>query len=105
MFIMLEQPIEHPFVKIELGIVTYTIWDTIGVLMGVQCKNISKSDQSWIGITALFRSIIVLCGTDNILQNIPIFRLNMIGYGNILQNIVSPTKHCYECEKCYDQTQ
>jgi hypothetical protein len=32
----------------------------------------------------------MLCGTDNILQNIP----HILSVWNILQNIVDPTKHC-----------
>ena len=33
------------------------------------------------------------------MQNIAPLRLNV---GNVLQNIVSPTKHCYGSKKCYE---
>ena len=41
-------------------------------------------------------------GTDIILLNIPPFGMNV---RNVLQNIVSPTKHCYGHEYCYVGTQ
>ena len=43
----------------------------------------------------LFKSITIYCGTDNISQNIPIFKVNM---ENIQRIIVSPTKRCYGYE-------
>ena len=46
----------------------------------------------------LIKFITMLCGTDSIVHNISSFRLNV---ENILQNIVSPTKHFYEFEQCY----
>jgi hypothetical protein len=39
-------------------------------------------------LITLFRYITIFYGIDNILQNIPTFRLDA---GNILKNIVSPT--------------
>ena len=41
-------------------------------------------------------------GTDSILLNIPPFGMNV---RNVLQNIVSPTEHCYGHEYCYVGTQ
>ena len=38
-------------------------------------------------------------GTDNMLQNNPHIHIE---YGNILQNIVSPTEHRYGYEQYYD---
>ena len=38
-------------------------------------------------------------GTDGIMHNIPSFRLNV---GNILQNKINPTKHCYGSDLCYE---
>ena len=43
----------------------------------------------------LFRVIIVLCGTDNIMWNIPTLTHNV---RNILHNIVSPADCCYGYE-------
>ena len=50
----------------------------------------------------LFRSITMFRGTDSILLNIPPFGMNV---RNVLQNIVSPTEHCYGHEYCYVGTQ
>ena len=41
----------------------------------------------------------MLCGIDNIPQNISIFKLKV---GNIPLNIVSPTEHWYGSKQCYD---
>ena len=41
------------------------------------------------------------CGTDNIMYNISSCMLNL---RNIMQNSVSPTKHCYGYEQCYENT-
>ena len=46
----------------------------------------------------LFKSLIMLCGTSNISQNIP--RHYEYG-GNIPWINVTPIKHCYESEYCY----
>ena len=40
----------------------------------------------------------MLWGTDNTMQNIPSFNLNV---RNIPYNIVNPIEHCYEFEYCY----
>ena len=40
----------------------------------------------------------MLCGTDNIMHDIPSFMLNV---GFVLHNTASPTKHCYGFEECY----
>ena len=45
----------------------------------------------------LFRSIIVFCGTNNILQSIHHIQFDV-------KNVVSPTKQCYESEYCYEPT-
>ena len=50
------------------------------------------SNIQWKFLLTSFISIIVLCGTDNILWNIPSFKLNM---GNIPHNTINPPKHCY----------
>ena len=42
--------------------------------------------MAWLKAITLFRSIIVLCGTESIPQNIPILGLNM-GNESIPQNI------------------
>ena len=45
----------------------------------------------------LFISMTLLCGTDNIPHN-------QTEPGDIMQNIVSPTEHCYGYEYCYVET-
>ena len=46
-----------------------------------------------------FTSITLFCRTDNIMWNIPSFRMNV---GNILHNNVGSTTHCYGYEQCYE---
>ena len=46
----------------------------------------------------LFRSVTMLCGTDNIMQMFSTFNLNV---GFFLQNNVGPTKPSYGFEHCY----
>ena len=41
----------------------------------------------------------MLCETNNIPHNIPHIQIE---YGTILQNIVSPTQHCYVSWDCYE---
>ena len=43
----------------------------------------------------LFKSMTMFSGTDNILRNIPSFKLNM---GNILHNNILSIDHCYGSE-------
>ena len=47
----------------------------------------------------LFRCITILCGNDNINKDIP---HNHTECGDIPQNIVSSTEHCYGSHHCYE---
>ena len=41
----------------------------------------------------------MFCGTDNIMWDIPHIQPK---HGNIPQNVINPTKHCYGSEQCYE---
>jgi hypothetical protein len=66
----------------------------VGMLLDMRAQ---YSKTKWIvwEVIALFRSITMLCGTNNILQNIPTSNPDM---ENIPQNNVNPTKHWYGSE-------
>ena len=55
----------------------------------------SRSKPCQVPLITLFRPIAMLCGIDNILQNIPRIHVEC---ENISQNIVSPIEHCYGSE-------
>jgi hypothetical protein len=59
----------------------------------------SYSMQEVVTTITLFEAITMFCRTNNILQNIFNFSLNV---RIILQNIVSPAEHCYGFEYYYD---
>jgi hypothetical protein len=64
--------------------------------MGMMCSDIKLLSSTLHDVQQVLQpSIIVFCGTHNILWNIFTFILNV---GIILQNIISSTEHCYGYE-------